>query len=65
MPSTVIKKIRYDKQAQILQITFVSGLIYNYKSVPENIYLDLLNSGSRGSYFNLFIKDRYEFERLN
>lgn len=65
MPSTVIKKIRYNKQAQILQIIFVSGLVYNYKAVPENIYRDFLHSGSKGAYFNLFIKDQYEFERLN
>ena len=64
MPSSVISAFNYDNAKHILQIRFVSGKVYNYKEVPETTYLAMKQAFSKGTYFNEFIKDKYEFERV-
>lgn len=65
MPSSVISTISYDKAQAILKIIFVSGMIYNYENVPEEIYDGLLSSGSKGIFFNQYIKGNYKFKKLS
>ncbi|MGE9314378.1 KTSC domain-containing protein [Niabella sp. CJ426] len=65
MPSSVIASYGYDKEEQILRIVFVSGMIYVYKGVPLSIFESFKRLGSKGIYFNQFIKNRYAFERVN
>ena len=65
MPSTVIAEIKYDLDKQILQIRFVSGLVYNYLEVPEEIFEGLKYSRSKGIFFNRYIKDQYEFVKVS
>jgi len=64
MPSTVISTINYDADTSTLRITFVSGLIYDYKNVPEEIYYALKTSGAKGIYLNQHIKGKYPFEKI-
>ena len=63
MPSTVIRHFTYDRLSQTLQIKFVSGITYEYKNVPEEIYFQMKTAWSKGVYFNNHIKDKYEFEK--
>ena len=63
MPSTVISSFSYDQATEILHVKFVSGLEYDYKKVPEKIYLDMKQSRSKGVYFNHHIKGKYQFEK--
>ena len=65
MPSTVIKNFRYDQDSQILRVEFLSGKMYAYKKVPEEIYLGLKGSREKGVYFNVEIRGRFEFERTD
>lgn len=65
MPSSVIAGYSYNKDEQILRIVFVSGLVYLYKGVPPAIFESFKRSGSKGIYFNQFIKNQYPFERTN
>jgi len=64
MPSSVIDHFNYDQKSQTLVITFVTGLVYKYKNVPEEIYQMLKISGSKGRYFNHFIKDKFKFTKI-
>lgn len=64
MPSTVIEHFTYDPEQLTLKITFRSGNVYVYKQVPEYIYEELQIAGSKGQYFNNFIKNIYDYERL-
>jgi KTSC domain-containing protein len=64
MPSTVISKFFYNEDSRILKIVFMSGIVYEYKNVPANVYQAMKTSGSKGIYFNQHIKGRYEFERV-
>lgn len=64
MPSTVISNFFYDSQRRVLKIVFVTGLVYEYKNVPGKIYQDMKASGSKGIYFNRYIKGKFEFEKV-
>jgi KTSC domain len=64
MPSTVISSFFYNANTRVLKIVFVSGMIYNYKNVPEKIYYGMRASDSKGAYFNQHIRDKYEFEKI-
>lgn len=64
MPSSVISGIEYDPGSGTLRITFVSGMIYNYKNVPGTIYHALKTSGAKGIFLNQYIKGKYPFEKI-
>ena len=64
MPSTVINRFTYDAATSTLRIIFVSGNIYEYEKVPPEIYHSLLQSRSKGIFFNEKIKGNYSFKRI-
>ncbi len=64
MPSSVISNINYDAATSTLRIVFVSGMIYDYKNVPADVYLALKTSGAKGIYLNQHIKSKYKFEKI-
>lgn len=64
MPSSVISTIGYNKANATLSITFVSGMVYDYKNVPEEIYMTLISAGSKGIFFNKHIKGNYKFKKV-
>lgn len=61
MPSSVIKFFRYNAAARTLAITFISGRLYHYHNVPENVYAAMRSALSKGEFFNKYIKDQYAF----
>lgn len=64
MPSTVIFKSSYNADTATLTITFVSGLVYDYKNVPKEKFKEMISSGAKGIYFNKHIKGKYECEKV-
>jgi hypothetical protein len=64
MPSTVIHSFVHDHDSRKLTITFVSGLKYEYKNVPPEVYHMLKAAGSKGRYFNHYIKGKFKYKRL-
>ena len=64
MPSTVIDHFSYHAESSELKITFLSGKVYIYKSVPDEVFQGLKTAGSKGQYFNVFVKHKYKFKRL-
>ena len=60
MPSSVIRKYEYDAAKQVLTITFVSGMVYNYLQVPEAVYQQMRSTIQKGVFFNQHIRDKYE-----
>lgn len=65
MPSTVIAHFSYDAANEALTIRFLSGRVYVYDGVPETEYKEMKMAGSKGSYFNLHIKDKYPFKQIS
>jgi hypothetical protein len=64
MPSTVISSMDYNSEKATLTITFVSGMVYKYKNVPEEVYIAMKTSGAKGIYLNQHIKGKFEFEKV-
>jgi KTSC domain-containing protein len=64
MPSSVIRRFRYDPARRELAITFVSGKVYVYRDVPEAIVEELTAASSRGQFFNKNIRDCYAYAEV-
>jgi hypothetical protein len=62
--STNLCSVGYDTDNQIFEVEFNSGAVYQYTNVPIGEYEGLLNSDSKGKYFNANIKNRYSFVKL-
>jgi len=61
--SSNIEAIGYDPNAQELHVQFLSGITYVYYNVPENVYEEIMDAPSKGSYFNRIIKGVYEYAK--
>ncbi|MBL7985287.1 MAG: KTSC domain-containing protein, partial [Flavobacteriales bacterium] len=50
--------------AQILQVVFHNGYIYQYFNVPERVHTDLVSANSKGKYLNKHIAGRYRYKQV-
>ena len=64
MPSSVVSKFYYDQSRSVLRVIFVSGLVYEYLQVPEEVYLAMKEALSKGTFLNEHIKKNYEFKKI-
>ena len=63
--SSNIRSIGYEESTKTLEIEFKQGSVYQYKGVPKNIFENLMNANSHGTYFHSYIKDKYPTSRIN
>ena len=61
----MLRDASYDGERNLLTLTFISGNIYGYTGVPENVVRELLAAPSKGQYFNANIRDEYPYSRLS
>ena len=59
--SSAISAVGYDAQTRRMKITFVQGHTYDFCGVSQQVFDSLLRASSKGSYYNDFIKDHYQF----
>lgn len=64
MPSTAITDIEYDHQRARLTVTFVTGRAYEYFDVPVEVAASFQSAFSKGTFFNGYIRDRYDFREI-
>ena len=64
MPSSVVAKMIYDDETETLRVIYVSGMVYDYKKVPLEVYEAMKASGSKGTFLNQHIKTKYEFQKI-
>ena len=62
--SSNIASIGYDAAAETLEIEFLSGSIYQYYNLPENMYDQLMKEPSKGKFLNVYIKNAYPYSRV-
>jgi hypothetical protein len=62
--SSTLASVLYLPAQRELQVEFRSGEIYQYADVPFHAYGELLAAPSKGTYFNLNIRNRYDFRQL-
>jgi lysyl-tRNA synthetase class 2 len=64
MPSTAIANIKYDDRRNRLTVTFVTGRIYEYVDDPSEVAASFQSANSKGTFFNIYIRDRYDFREM-
>lgn len=62
--STNIAAIGYDFTTQTLEVEFLSGWVYQYYGVPENLYQQIMQTSSKGQFLNQYIKNAYPYSRV-
>lgn len=63
--SSMITSIGYDNNSATLEIEFKNGgAVWEYYDVPEYIWYEFINSGSKGKYFHANIKNKYRENRV-
>lgn len=58
--SSQIQSIGYDPTAQLLEVEFKGGAVYQYLNVPSDVARDLRFSDSVGSYFRANVRGAYK-----
>jgi len=64
MSSSVLADIRYDHARERLTVTLATGRIYEYVDVPVEVAASFQSAFSKGTFFNTYIRDRYDFREL-
>jgi hypothetical protein len=62
--SNSLLSIGYDPDDELLELEFTSGDIFDYKQVQAYLYLGLMNSNTKDAYFNNYIRDKYQVEKI-
>ena len=62
--SSLVKAIGYDDRTQTLEVEFVSGRVYQYYGVPENMHSQFMQEPSKGKFLLTYIKDQFPFSRV-
>ena len=58
--SSAIAAAGYDPNSQRMKIQFVQGHTYDFCRVPQRVYDGLMMSASKGAYYTMHIRDRYQ-----
>jgi hypothetical protein len=56
--------VGYDESALLLEVEFHSGEIYEYRGVPAEVVLELLEAESLGRFFNAHIRSKFKFRKV-
>jgi KTSC domain-containing protein len=64
VPSTAIRRFRYDAGSRALDVTFTTNRRYRYFAVPADVASAFERAESKGGFFNAAIRDRFAFEEL-
>lgn len=59
--SSVIHAVGHTR---VLEIEFESGRVYQYFNVPQDIYDSMLESDSKGKYFNQHIRGKFPYQEI-
>lgn len=61
--SSAIYSVGYDPFSCIMEIQFKGTMeVYRYWNVPQSVFDGLMRAGSKGAYYNRYIKDRYPYD---
>ena len=64
MPSTAIRSFRYHREKRELEVTFTTGRRYIYFNVPARAVEAFLSAPSKGTFFNAYVRDRFDYREL-
>ncbi|WP_345785751.1 KTSC domain-containing protein [Pelagicoccus sp. SDUM812002] len=58
--SSATRAIGYNPSTGQMQIQFKQGKTYMFCGVPQHVFDSFLSAGSKGSYYDNHIRDRYQ-----
>ncbi len=58
--SSAISAIGYNPQTRRMKIRFKQGATYKFCRVPEHVFQKFLNATSKGTYYNNYVRDKYQ-----
>ncbi|MEO6632192.1 MAG: KTSC domain-containing protein [Mucilaginibacter sp.] len=64
MPSSVVAAMKYNESEATLRITYTSGKVYDYKNVPPEVFEEMNEADSKGTFLNYQVKGRYKFKKV-
>ena len=62
--SSNVASLGYDPTTETLEVEFLSGSVYQYYNVPENIYDQMKRSASKGRFLHIYVKNAYPYSRV-
>ena len=62
--SSNIRSIGYGAQDEVLEVEFVSGGIYQYFGVPQQLYERFMAAPSKGQFFSAYIRDKFRTKKI-
>lgn len=62
--STRVKAVGYDRDREAMEVEFTDGTVFCYHGVSRETYVNLLTAASIGKFFNVHIRDVYDYERV-
>lgn len=62
--SSNVARISYDSSSSTLEVEFLNGSVYQYYSVPQNVWEDFKSAGSKGQYIHQYLKGQYRYARI-
>jgi hypothetical protein len=63
--SSSISMIGYDADTQALEVQYQNGGVYQYQGVSQEVFDQLMNAPSKGTFINRQIKNSYVFVRVS
>ena len=64
LDSSTMNATGYDAALKKLRIVFSKNEVYDYKNVPPKVFEGLLQAKSKGTFFNLHIKEKFAYEKI-
>lgn len=61
--SSSLASVGYETRSRTLEVEFHDGAVYRFLGVPPTMHDDLMNAASKGSFFNLHVRENYPYER--
>ncbi len=62
--SSNLASVGYDEYEHILEVEFLSGSVYHYYNVPEQVYRGLMSASSHGTYFGEYVRTSYQYKQV-
>ena len=62
--SSNLNRFGYDPARRVMRVEFKNGATYDYFDVPQNIFQQMRNAGSKGGYLASDIKGRFRYARV-
>lgn len=63
--STCVNDVSYDPESEEMTIVFQKRGTYKYLNVPIDTYTDFATAGKQGTYFNLYIRPSFSYEKVS